>query len=55
MSYVVYKCSFCNRDFKSGRQRIGPKLCKNCVELRRLIRQWAKQGVWVKEAIEPNP
>ena len=49
-----YNCEFCTRRFKSGRERAGPKLCRNCIELRRLIRSWVRDGVWVSEAQEPK-
>jgi DNA-directed RNA polymerase subunit RPC12/RpoP len=49
---IWYKCEFCGRRFKSARERSGSKLCRNCIELRRLIRTWVKNGVWVKEAEE---
>jgi hypothetical protein len=45
---IWYNCEFCGRRFKSGKQRTGQKLCRNCIELRRLIR------TWVKEAEEPQ-
>ncbi len=54
MAEIWYECEFCERRFRSGKIRKGTKLCKNCIELRRLIRNWAKAGVWVKEALEPK-
>ena len=54
MVNISYNCEFCTREFISHRQRKGTKLCKNCIELRRLIRRWAKEGVWVEEAKEPK-
>jgi len=47
---IWYTCEFCKRRFRSGRERPREKLCRNCIELRRLIRTWAKEGVWAKEA-----
>ena len=49
-----YTCEFCTREFRSGRERRGTKLYRNCIELRRLIRKWKEDGVWVKEAQEPK-
>lgn len=54
MAEIWYTCDFCTRKFKSGRVRRGTKLCYNCIGLRRMIRRWVKEGVWVKEAQEPN-
>jgi len=51
---IWYKCEFCGRKFKSRKQRAGQKLCRNCIELRRLVRSWVKDGVWVKETQEPQ-
>jgi len=51
---IVYKCEFCNREFTSHKERKGTKLCRNCIELRRLVRSWVKDGVWVKEGQEPK-
>ena len=53
MAVLWYKCEFCGRKFRSGKQR-RTKLCHNCAGLKRLIRGWVKAGVWVKEAQEPN-
>ena len=49
-----YKCEFCGRQFKSRKERRKTILCRNCIELRRLIRNWVKDGIWVKEADEPG-
>jgi hypothetical protein len=54
MAEIWYECEFCTRRFKSRRKRKGTKLCRNCIELRRTIRGWVKDGVWVKEALEPR-
>ena len=54
MAEHQYTCEFCTREFRSGRKRRGTKLCRNCIELRRLIRKWKEDGVWVKEAQEPK-
>lgn len=51
---ITYQCEWCERQFISHRKRTGPKLYRNCIEIRRLIRKWAKDGVWVKEAQEPE-
>ena len=51
---IWYDCEFCTRRFKPGKEKTGQKLCRNCIELRRLIRTWVKDGVWVKEAEEPQ-
>jgi len=51
---IVYTCEFCTRKFKSRRARRGTKLCRNCIELRRIIRSWVKDGVWIREAQEPT-
>ncbi len=49
-----YTCEFCGRRFGAQRERTGPKLCRNCIEIRRLIRSWVRDGVWVSEAQEPK-
>mgnify|MGYP001057151218 CR=1 FL=1 len=50
-----YNCEFCTRRFRSGRQRSEPyHLCRNCIEIKRLIRSWVRDGVWVDEAQEPE-
>ena len=54
MAEIWYTCEFCTRKFRSRKQRRGIKLCQNCIGLRRLIRGWVREGVWVKEAQEPN-
>ena len=54
MAEITYECGFCAREFVSHKKRYGIKLCQNCIQLRRLIRRWVKQGIWVKEAKEPN-
>jgi len=54
MAQISYPCEFCGRKFRSGRERRGIKLCHNCAGLKRLIRGWVKEGLWVKEAQEPN-
>ena len=54
MSEHTFKCEFCGREFKASRDRRKPILCRHCIELRRLIRSWVKEGVWVKEAQEPS-
>jgi DNA-directed RNA polymerase subunit RPC12/RpoP len=33
--YIIYKCDDCGNEFPSGRQRSGPKFCRNCAEKRR--------------------
>ena len=53
MAEIWYTCEFCTRKFRSGKRRVT-KLCQNCIGLRRLIRGWVREGVWVKEAQEPN-
>lgn len=54
MAQLLYKCDFCTREFRAGREKKGTKLCRNCIELRRLIRRWVRDGVWAKEAKEPS-
>ncbi len=54
MAEILHRCEFCTRKFRSGRERRGTKLCQNCIGLRRLIRAWVRDGVWVKEAQEPS-
>jgi len=53
MAEFWYKCEFCTRPFRSRKRRVT-KLCQHCIGLRRLIRGWVKEGVWIKEAQEPN-
>ena len=49
---ISYRCDFCGRTFTAHRKRTDTILCRNCIEIRRLIRRWVKDGVWVKEAQE---
>lgn len=51
---IWYNCEFCGRKFKSAKQKTGQKLCRNCIELRRLIRTWVRDEVWAKEAEGPQ-
>ena len=49
---IWYKCEFCTRKFTANKKRRSPLLCRNCIEIRRLIRTWVRDGVWVAESQE---
>jgi len=42
---VTYTCGCCGEDFVSHRVRNGEKLCKECIELRRALKGFLKQGL----------
>jgi len=53
----IYTCGFCGGLFSSDREITGAKLCEKCLELRRLIRRWQRQGRWMiggKEGQQAN-
>ena len=52
---ISYKCDFCHREFISHKRRASPRLCKNCAEIARVVRKWAKDEEWPNEALEPGP
>ena len=49
---VTYKCSSCGEDFESHRVRNGEKLCKTCIELRRSLKGFLKDGLTPEVLIE---
>ena len=54
MAEIWYTCEFCTRKFKSRKRRVT-KLCHNCIGLRRLVRGWVREGVWVQGSTGAKP
>ena len=49
---VEMKCDCCGVKFESGRNRVGEKLCKDCVELRRALKGFLKRGLSEVEVLK---
>ena len=49
---VKMQCDCCGREFNSGRERKGEKLCVDCVELRRSLKGFLKRGLSATEVMK---
>ena len=49
---VAMKCDCCGKEFESGRERKGEKLCVDCVELRRSLKGFLKRGLTAVEVMK---
>ena len=49
---VKMQCDCCGREFESGRERKGEKLCVDCVELRRSLKGFLKRGLTKVEVMK---
>jgi methionyl-tRNA synthetase len=49
---IGYRCEVCGRQFSSGRERKGEKLCVDCIELRRALKGFLKRGLTEAQILE---
>lgn len=48
----TYKCGCCGTEFGSYVNKAGPRLCQNCVELRRALKGFLKRGLSAAEVMK---